>query len=99
MEFLSQRGIPFVAKDVSTDMEARVELIAPGSRSTPTIKRIVGDEGFGFIAPDEGSEDVFFHLSQLGPSAQFEHLREGDQVVFQTRRGEKGPQAFDVKLR
>ena len=42
MEFLSQRGIPFVAKDVSTDLEARAELIALGSRSTPTIK--VGDE-------------------------------------------------------
>ena len=38
MEFLSQRGIPFVAKDVSTDTEARAELIALGSRSTPTIK-------------------------------------------------------------
>ena len=38
MEFLSQRGIPFVARDVSTDMEARAELIALGSRSTPTIK-------------------------------------------------------------
>jgi len=42
MEFLSQRGIPFVAKDVSTDLEARAELIALGSRSTPTIK--VGPE-------------------------------------------------------
>ena len=42
MEFLSQRGIPFVAKDVSTDLEARAELIALGSRSTPTIK--VGSE-------------------------------------------------------
>ena len=42
MEFLSQRGIPFVAKDVSTEAEARAELIALGSRSTPTIK--VGDE-------------------------------------------------------
>ena len=42
MEFLSQRGIPFVAKDVSTDTEARAELIALGSRSTPTIK--VGSE-------------------------------------------------------
>jgi len=37
MEFLSQRGIPFVAKDVTTDLEARQELIALGSRSTPTI--------------------------------------------------------------
>ena len=66
---------------------------------TGTIKRIVRDKGFGFIAPDEGSEDVFFHRSQLGPRAEFEDLREGDQVVSQTRRGEKGPQAFDVKLR
>jgi len=42
MEFLSQRGIAFVARDVATNMEARAELIALGSRSTPTIK--VGDE-------------------------------------------------------
>jgi len=42
MEFLSRSGVPFVAKDVSVDLEAREELIALGSRSTPTIK--VGDE-------------------------------------------------------
>ena len=66
---------------------------------TGTIKRIVRDKGFGFIAPDDGAEDVFFHRSQLGPRAQFEDLREGDQVVFQTRRGEKGLQAFDVRPR
>jgi glutaredoxin 3 len=42
MEFLSQKGVAFVAKDVSSDAEARAELIAVGSRSTPTIK--VGSE-------------------------------------------------------
>ena len=42
MEFLSRSGVPFVAKDVSVDLEAREELIALGSRSTPTIR--VGDE-------------------------------------------------------
>ncbi|PYP66483.1 MAG: glutaredoxin family protein [Gemmatimonadetes bacterium] len=47
MEFLSQRGIPFVAKDVSTDLEARAELIALGSRSTPTIK-VGGEVLLGF---------------------------------------------------
>src|SRR5437763_1483785 len=47
MEFLSQRGIPFVAKDVSTDLEARAELIALGSRSTPTIT-VVADVLVGF---------------------------------------------------
>jgi CspA family cold shock protein len=66
---------------------------------TGTIRRIVRDKGFGFITPDDGSEDVFFHRSRLGPQAQFEELREGDAVEFQTRPGEKGPQAFNVKLR
>ena len=66
---------------------------------TGSIKRIVRDKGFGFITPDDGSDDVFFHRSRLAPRVPFEDLREGDQVVFQTRQGEKGPPAFDVKLR
>ena len=66
---------------------------------TGSIKRIVRDKGFGFITPDDGSDDVFFHRSRLAPRVPFEDLREGDQVVLQTRQGEKGPQAFDVKLR
>ena len=37
MEFLSQKGVAFTAKDVSTDLEARRELITLGSRATPTI--------------------------------------------------------------
>jgi glutaredoxin len=37
MEFLSQKGIAYNAKDISTDMEARRELVNLGSRSTPTI--------------------------------------------------------------
>jgi len=66
---------------------------------TGTIKKIVRDKGFGFIVPDDGSDDVFFHRSRLGPKLQFEDLREGDEVEFQVRPGEKGPQAFDVKVR
>jgi CspA family cold shock protein len=66
---------------------------------TGTIKKIVRDKGFGFIVPDDGSDDVFFHRSRLGPKIQFEDLREGEEVEFQVRPGEKGPQAFDVKIR
>jgi len=66
---------------------------------TGRIKRVVRDKGFGFITPDDGSEDVFFHRSRLAPRIEFEELRDGDEVEFQTRPGEKGPQAFDVRLR
>jgi CspA family cold shock protein len=66
---------------------------------TGTIKKIVRDKGFGFIVPDDGSEDVFFHRSQLGPKMVFEDLREGEEVEYQTRSGEKGPQATGVKTR
>ena len=45
------------------------------------------------------SEEVFFHRSRLGPRIEFEELREGEEVEFQTRPGEKGPQAFNVKPR
>jgi len=66
---------------------------------TGRIKKIITDKGFGFIQPDDGSDDVFFHRSRLGPKIQFEDLREGDEVQFQVRPGEKGPQAFDLKPR
>jgi len=42
MDYLTKKGIPFVAKDIATDEAAQRELMALGSRSTPTIK--VGDE-------------------------------------------------------
>jgi len=66
---------------------------------TGRIKRLMRDKGFGFIAPDDGSEDVFFHRSKVVGRTPFEDLREGDELEFQTRPGEKGPQAFNVKLR
>jgi len=64
-----------------------------------TIKKIVKDKGFGFIVPDDGSDEVFLHRSRVAPKVRFEDLREGDEVEFQTRPGDKGPQAFDVKVR
>jgi len=45
---------------------------------TGTIKKIVKDKGFGFITPDEGKDEVFFHRSKLAPKIYFEDLREGD---------------------
>ena len=64
-----------------------------------TIKKIVKDKGFGFIVPDDGSDDVFFHRSRLAPKVQFDDPREGDEVEFQVTKGEKGPQANNLKVR
>ena len=66
---------------------------------TGMVKKIIRDRGFGFIVPDDSSDEVFFHRGSLAPRGQFEDFNEGDSVQFQTRKGEKGPVAFDLKIR
>lgn len=66
---------------------------------TGTVKKVMRQKGFGFITPDDGSDDVFFHRGSLAPRVQFEDVNEGDSVQFQSRKGDKGPVAFDLKLR
>lgn len=64
-----------------------------------TIKKVVADKGFGFIIPDDGGEEVFFHRSRLSPKLYFEDLREGTEIQFEVKPGEKGRQAFNIRLR
>ena len=59
-----------------------------------TIKRLVSDKGFGFVAAQDGSE-YFFHQSAC---EQFDTLREGQNVTFQAGQGPKGPRAENVRL-
>ena len=53
------------------------------------------DKGFGFIKPEDGSKDVFFHASAL-VELSFDDLREGDVVMFEVVEGPKGPAAANV---
>lgn len=53
------------------------------------------DEGYGFIKPQEGDKDVFFHASALEAVA-FDDLQEGDWVSFDIEEGPKGPAAVNV---
>lgn len=55
------------------------------------------DNGFGFIKPDDGGKDVFFHAQSLVDIA-FDDLQEGDQVTFDVEQGPKGPAATNVRL-
>jgi len=66
---------------------------------TGTIRKILREKGFGFIEPDDGSDDVFFSRGSVDARTEFDDLREGDQVQFQVRPGDKGPRAAGVKLR
>ena len=59
-----------------------------------TVKRLVSDKGFGFVAAEDGSE-YFFHQSAC---AEFHSLREGQPVTFQAGQGPKGPRAERVSL-
>jgi CspA family cold shock protein len=64
-----------------------------------TIKKVIKDKGFGFIIPDDGGDEVFFHRSRLAPKVMFDDLRENDEVQFEVRAGDKGRQAFNLRLR
>ena len=53
------------------------------------------DEGYGFIKPEQGDKDVFFHASAL-ELVEFDDLQEGDVVSFDIEEGPKGPAAVNV---
>jgi cold shock protein len=59
-----------------------------------TIKKLVADKGFGFIAGEGG--DLFFHHSAVEGSS-IEDLKVGQMVTYEEGRGPKGPRAEHVK--
>ena len=60
-----------------------------------TIKRMVSDKGFGFVAAEDGNE-YFFHQSAC-TSTPFDSMSEGQAVTFERGQGPKGPRAENVK--
>lgn len=65
--------------------------------ATGTVKWFNADKGFGFIAPEDGSADVFAHFSAIN-STGFRSLNEGDRVSFETQQGPKGLQAANITI-
>jgi len=60
-----------------------------------TIKTLT-DRGFGFIAAEGQEKDLFFHSNAL-VDVQFNELREGDAVTFETENSPKGINAVNVR--
>ncbi len=64
--------------------------------ATGTVKWFNAEKGFGFIAPDDGSADVFAHFSAITGSG-YRSLEEGQKVEFDVAPGRKGEEAQNVR--
>ena len=65
--------------------------------ATGTIKRVIADRGFGFIAAEDEKE-YFFHRGALDTSLDFDRLRGGEKVDFTIEQSPKGLRANTVRL-
>jgi CspA family cold shock protein len=66
--------------------------------ATGTVKWFNDSKGYGFIAPHEGSKDVFVHHSAIVGEG-FKTLAEGAEVEFEVQQGNKGPEAVNVRTK
>ncbi|MBV4512468.1 MULTISPECIES: cold-shock protein [Pseudomonas] len=61
-----------------------------------TVKWFNAEKGFGFIAQEDGGDDVFVHYSVI-QSQGLKTLAENQKVEFDITQGPKGPQAENVR--
>jgi CspA family cold shock protein len=61
-----------------------------------TVKWFNTDKGYGFIAPDDGTPDVFVHHSAI-KAGGYRGLQDNQRVEFTVSQGAKGPQADEVR--
>lgn len=62
-----------------------------------TVKWFNADKGFGFIAPEDGSKDLFVHHSEIQAGGGYATLNDGQEVEYEIGQGQKGPCANNVK--
>jgi len=64
--------------------------------ATGTVKWFNDEKGFGFVTPDDGSEDLFAHFSAINMNG-FKTLQESQKVSYEVTQGPKGKQASNIQ--
>jgi CspA family cold shock protein len=93
-------GLPCFGRSWPADGAAKSEIgssrpsaghSAEGSGKMPsgTVKWFNTQKGYGFIGPDDGSKDVFVHISAV-EHAGLDNLREGQKITYEVEQGQQG---------
>lgn len=61
------------------------------------IKKLT-DKGYGFIVPEDGGDDLFFHATGMDLNSSFDDLEERMSVEYEVGEGPKGKRAEKVKI-
>lgn len=64
--------------------------------STGTVKWFSNSKGYGFIAPEEGGDDIFAHFSAITMEG-YKTLKKGQLVEFECSQGPKGLHAVEIR--
>ena len=64
--------------------------------TTGTVKWFNETKGYGFIEPEDGSKDVFVHVSAVERS-DLDYLVEGQKVAFEVQQEARGPKAVNLQ--
>lgn len=68
------------------------------SKLIGTVKWFNSVKGFGFIAPEQGGDDVFVHFSAIISDNSYRNLKDGDKVEFEMQQSDRGASALNVKV-
>ena len=83
--------------EIRTDAGAQARFCSKRKcMATGTVKWFNDAKGYGFITPDDGSEDLFAHFSAIQMGG-FKTLKEGQKVSFEVTQGPKGKQASNIQ--
>ncbi len=62
-----------------------------------TVKWFSNSKGYGFIAPEDGGDDIFAHFSSIDMDG-YKSLRQGQKVQYEVSQGPKGLLASDIRF-